>query len=154
MMGPTDEEKNYFAECQQLVELLKLDDNIKFLGRVNVREYYPTLDLQILTSISEGQPLVILEGYCSGVPVVATNVGACSELIEGLTPEDKAFGPSGIVTRVGNPEDTAAAIIKILGDAGLRKQMAVAAVKRVQKFYDYRQMIADYQGIYEKFRKG
>ena len=141
LMGPSDEEKQYFDECQKLVNLLHLEDNIKFLGRVNVREYYPTLDVQVLTSISEGQPLVILEGYCSGVPVVATRVGACQEMIEGLSTDDKALGPSGIVTRVGNPQETAAAILKILRNPDLKQRMSEAARQRVCRFYDYRQMI-------------
>lgn len=151
LMGPTDEEKDYFTECQNLVELLQLGDKLSFLGRINVREYYPTLDLQVLTSISEGQPLVILEGYCSGVPVVATKVGACQEMIEGLTPEDQAIGPSGIVTKIGNPEETAMAILKILTNPELRREMAKAAQQRVRMFYDYRHMITRYRDIYGTF---
>jgi len=154
LMGPTDEDKAYFQECQDLVKLLELGDKLKFLGKVNVRDYFPTLDVQVLTSISEGQPLVILEGYCAGVPVVATNVGACKEMIEGLEPEDKELGTSGIITKIGNPEETAAAIIKILSDAGLRERMGVAARQRVRRFYDYRQMIARYRQIYETYRTG
>lgn len=151
LMGPTDEEKEYFSECRNLVELLGLGDKVKFLGRVDVREYFPNIDVQVLTSISEGQPLVILEGYCSGVPVVATKVGACLEMVEGLEPEDRALGPSGIVTRVGNPEETAVAILKILRNPALRKEMAEAARERVCRFYDDRKMISRYRDIYETY---
>jgi glycosyltransferase involved in cell wall biosynthesis len=151
IMGPVDEEKQYFNECQRLVELLQLDKSIKFLGSVNVHEYYPTLDLQVLTSISEGQPLVILEGYCYGVPVVTTSVGACREMVEGMNSKDRSLGPSGIVTRIGNPEETAEAILRILRNDYLREQMSEAADKRVRRFYGYRQMIDRYRNIYETY---
>lgn len=154
LMGPTDEDEEYFTECQSLVELLQLGSKLRFLGRVNVHKFYPTLDVQVLTSISEGQPLVILEGYCYGVPVVATSVGACQEMIEGVSLEDRALGPSGFVTRIGSPEETAGALLKILHNPALRGQMAESSRQRVRRFYDYSRMIARYRDIYETHRKG
>ena len=152
LMGPTEEDPDYFEECQALTRLLGLEDKLKFLGRVNVPEYYPKVDLQVLTSISEGQPLVILEGFCSGLPCVATNVGSCSELLLGLTEEDKALGPAGIVTQVGNPKDTADAIVRILGDAELWQRMSATAVTRVRKFFNHDDMIRTYREVYDRFR--
>ncbi len=154
LMGPTEEDPDYFAECQQLVEMLDFEGRLRFLGRVNVREYYPTLDVQVLTSVSEGQPLVILEGYCSGVPVVATRVGACQEMIQGMGVDDQSLGPSGIVTGIGNPDETAGAILEIVTDPERHRQMSEAAVSRVRKFYDYGEMISRYQEIYESYREG
>ena len=85
-------------------------------GQLDERQHTPSvhvsptaqLDVVVLTSLSEGQPLVILEAYAAGLPVVATYVGACRELIEGGDEADRALGPSGIVTRVANPAETAA----------------------------------------------
>ena len=56
-------------------------------------EYYRKIDLLVLTSISEAQPLVILEANCAGIPVVASDVGSCRELIEGRTHNDRLIGP-------------------------------------------------------------
>lgn len=148
MMGPTDEDRPYFGECEALCRMLGLEDAVSFLGPVPVPEYYPTLDLQILTSVSEGQPLAILEGYCTGVPVVATRVGACSEMVEGRPGEDRALGPSGLVTRVGSPEETAEAAIRILSDPDLKARMSEAARRRVRMFYDQPALVARYRGIY------
>ncbi len=153
LMGPTEEDKKYFAECQELAGMLGMGERIKFLGRVKVAEYYPTLAVQVLTSISEGQPLVMLEGYLCGVPVVATAVGACREMIEGLTPEDRELGPSGIVTRVGNPEETGRAILRLLRDPELRKRMGEAGRRRVHGFYDYHKMIARYRQVYKTYQR-
>ncbi len=81
IIGPTDEDPEYFAECERLTRLLELEDHVVYTGPANVVEYYARMHLLLLTSVSEGQPLVILEGHCAGVPVVATNVGECEELV-------------------------------------------------------------------------
>lgn len=153
LLGPTEEDPDYFEECKALVEALGLGDRLTFKGKVNVREWYPCLDVQVLTSISEGQPLVILEGFCSGVPVVATNVGACSEIIHGMDEADQAMGPAGIVTRVGNPSDTAEALIRLARDPELRRRMAEAGKKRVRIYYDHDDMIRRYREIYGRYQK-
>jgi len=120
---------------------------------VDVKAYYPQLHLQVLTSISEGQPLVILEGYCCGLPCVSTKVGACSEMIDGLTEHDRLLGSSGLVTPVCNPQATAEAILQILLNPSLHQQMCETAVKRVTQFYDHQQMVAAYRRIYHHYRK-
>ena len=151
LLGPYDEDPGYYEECLTLVELLGLQDCLRFYGPVPVADYYPQIHLQVLTSISEGQPLVILEGYCSGLPCVATRVGACSELIDGLTEDDRGLGASGLMTPVCNPEATAQAILDILTHPGLYDSMVKAAFARVQRYYDHHQMIAAYRRIYANF---
>ncbi|KPA14648.1 glycosyl transferase family 1 [Candidatus Magnetomorum sp. HK-1] len=151
IMGPRDEDPQYDRECVELVSMLSLDEDIIFTGRVNVQEYYPKLDLLVLTSISEAQPLVILEAACIGVPSVASEVGSCDELLLGRTEEDKALGPSGIITRVSDPDDTAQAIIKILKNDELRGQMNESAIKRVEKYYKESDLNDRYRNIYIKY---
>ncbi len=151
LLGPYDEDPDYYEECRTLSELLGLGEGLRFFGPVPVADYYPQIHLQVLTSISEGQPLVILEGFCSGLPCVATRVGACAELIDGLTEEDRALGPAGLVTPVCKPEATARAILEILGQPGLYESMVKAAWERVHRFYDHSQMIGAYRRIYSNF---
>lgn len=150
ILGPYEEDPDYYGECRELVTLLGLESNLTFHGRVDVTKWYPNLDVMVLTSISEGQPLVILEGYCSGLPCVATDVGSCRELIEGRTTEDRALGSAGRVTGVGNPEETAAALVEVLSDAELRRKMSESARKRVHQFYSHQQMIETYRLHYDR----
>ena len=82
IMGPTDEDEEYAKECFDLVEALHVEDVI-FTGRINVKDYLGRMDFTILTSISEGQPLTILESYAAGKPVIATDVGNCKALLFG-----------------------------------------------------------------------
>lgn len=150
IMGPTEEDPEYFEECKTLVKLLALSHLVTFHGRVNVAEWFPKVDVQVLTSISEGQPLVILEGFCSGLPCVASDVGSCRELLEGRTEEDRALGSAGIVTGVGNPDATASAILKVLKNPDLHRSMAKAAHARVRRYYDHDDMVKTYRGIYQQ----
>lgn len=148
VVGPTDEDPAYFDECQALVELLGVE-KLRFTGAQNVREIYPEIDVLVLTSVSEGQPLSVLEAACAGVPAVATDVGACRELIEGSSPEDRALGPGGIVTPMGDPKATAAALLEILGDPARLERMSRAAVTRAERYYGEAAMLARYRQIYQ-----
>jgi glycosyltransferase involved in cell wall biosynthesis len=151
IMGPRDEDPQYDRECVELVSMLGLEEFIVFTGRVNVMKYYPKIDLLVLTSISEAQPLVILEAACLGVPSVASDVGSCDELLNGRTDEDKELGPSGIITRVADPDDTAQAITKILMDENLYKQMSQSAIQRVERYYKESDLNDRYRNIYIKY---
>ena len=81
IMGGVDDEE-YAEECYALVDQLKIK-NIIFTGRVDIVKYMEKLDFTILTSISEGQPLSVLESFAARRPCVTTDVGCCRELLEG-----------------------------------------------------------------------
>lgn len=151
ILGPTDEDEDYFKECQSLTKLLNLDEKLEYFGKVDVRQYYPKLDVFVLTSISEGQPLTILEAMAVGVPSVATRVGACEELIYGRTDEDKALGPAGSVTNIGKPKETAEAIYKIISDKAVHDKMVESGYKRVEKYYLEETLIEKYMQLYRGY---
>ena len=87
--GPTQEDEDYYESCQNLVKAYGLENNVIFEGEVQSSEFLQKIDLMVLTSLSEGQPLVIAEANASGVPCVATDVGGCKEMIDGSN-DDKA----------------------------------------------------------------
>ncbi|HCU24239.1 MAG TPA: group 1 glycosyl transferase [Deltaproteobacteria bacterium] len=151
VLGPYEEEPEYFKECRNLVESLDLQERLTFTGRVNIMEYYSFLDLVVLTSLSEAQPFVILEANVCGIPVVATNVGACKEMLEGQHAEDAQLGPSGIITDVVNPEQTAQAMIRLLQDKMLYQSCAEAGRRRVERYYDEEDLLSKYLNIYERY---
>jgi glycosyltransferase involved in cell wall biosynthesis len=106
------------------------------------------IDVLVLTSISEGLPLVILEAAAAGIPVVSTDVGACRELLEGSQPADRALGASGLVTGLADPGSTAQAILSLARDPGLREEMGRAARNRVRAHYQESDLIRRYREIY------
>ena len=150
VMGPLDQDPDYAAECLSLVELLELSERITFTGSVRVEEYFPRIDLLVLTSLSEAQPLVIMEAAAWGIPSVATRVGACDELVNGRSREDRMLGPGGIVTSVGNPEETALAILRLLRDDSLRNRMGRSARARMERFYREEDLFETYRDLYRE----
>lgn len=68
IMGPTDENPEYYEECLALCDRLNLQ-RVYFTGMVSVQDWLPKLDILLLTSISEGQPLAILEGMAAKKPL-------------------------------------------------------------------------------------
>ena len=146
IMGPDDEEE-YAQECRDLVRFLKLD-NVVFTGRINVREYLGRMDCTILTSISEGQPLTILEGYAAHLPVIATDVGNCRGLIYG---ENDTYGTAGILTHIMNVEEIADAMIYLAEHPAIAKEMGEVGYKRMMKKYRLDQMKMTYREIYDWF---
>ncbi len=150
IVGPADEEKEYAQECYELIDILNLKDTIKFLGFQDISKILPQSGLLTLTSISEGMPLVILEGFAAGVPCVGTDVGSCKELIYGgENPEDIALGSAGVVCPIANAEALAKGYIELLSDEERWLEAQKVAIKRVNTFYTQELFLDTYQKVYE-----
>ncbi len=152
IVGPVDENKEYYQECQNLISVLDLNHRIKIKpGRQDVAEIYPKIALLILSSISEGMPLVVLEGFAAGVPAVTTAVGNCRDLIEGTDDkEDKALGLAGRIVQIADPQKLANACLELLQNNNEWQGAQKAAIARVEKYYDQALMFRRYQAIYDQ----
>jgi polysaccharide biosynthesis protein PelF len=148
IVGPLDEDPAYVRRCRRLVADLGRARTIRFVGPQPIESIYATLDLLVLTSFSEGQPLVILEAGAAGIPVVSTGVGACREMIEGRGDADRRLGPGGVVTRLADSAATAAAIVLLARDPDLRRRMGAAGRRRVATFYSRDDCFARYASLY------
>jgi len=154
VIGPMDEDAAYATRCRDLVTRLGRGAQIAFVGPMPPAAIYGDLDVVVLTSFSEGQPLVMLEAYARGVPVIASDVGACREMIVGRDAVDREIGPSGFVTRVATPKETAAALVRLARDPKLRRQMGEAGLRRVAAYYQRRDMLASYRALYAAMGAG
>jgi len=174
IVGAVDEDKEYVMECQQMALALELKekiqqfdgnkslqtmqeienspDKIKFFGHSDIKKILPKSALQTLTSISEGMPLVILEGFAAGVPCVATDVGSCRDLIEGgINDEDKAIGLAGAITGIANPNALANEYANLLDFSNGNWQKAQKnGLTRVQKYYRQEMFLDDYRELYNE----
>lgn len=150
IIGPYDEDPGYYEECRQLVDTLGLADKVTFMGMQNVAEILPQLGVMVLTSISEAQPLVLLEGMAAGVPFVATDVGSCREIAEGMTDADQQLGQAGTVVPIASPQKTADAIVELLNDQDKWHAMQHAGLARVKAIYDEKMMYESYKQLYSE----
>jgi len=150
VVGPTDESPAYHQECVDFVQELCLGDCVTFTGSVKVTDLLPSIHVVALTSLSEAQPLVILEAGAAGIPSVATDVGACREIIEGRSDETPPLGRGGFVSELAAPDKVAEGICKLLEDEGKRRTYGEALRQRVNRYYDSAQVQRAYQELYRE----
>lgn len=148
IMGPWDEDEEYAKECFELSETLGFSEDIEFTGRINIKDYLGRMDMTILTSVSEGQPLTILESYAAHKPVIATDVGNCHGLIYG---ESDDFGPAGMITHIMNVEEIAKAMVEMAQKKEMRLAMGENGYRRVMAKYRVEYMQKTYWEIYRDF---
>jgi glycosyltransferase involved in cell wall biosynthesis len=111
------------ANLEAQASRLGLAEAVTFLGTVlPVEPLYPTLDLVVLPSRSEGLPNVLLEALRADVPVVATRVGAVPEVLEGSA--------AGLMAPPDDPAALADVILEALAVAADPGRGAAAAQAR------------------------
>ena len=148
VLGPTDEDPEYFEECRALVEALGLEGCVEFTGTVNILDHLSRIHVVALTSLSESQPLVILEAGAAGIPFVATNVGSCREILEGRPDEAPPLGPGGIITDLVAPDGIAKAIGDLLSDPQRRRRYGETLRERVRRTYTSDRAVSAYRALY------
>lgn len=151
LLGPVDEDPEYFTECEALVRHLGLESAVSFVGPVVLTEYLGRVDLVVLTSISEAQPLVVLEAGAAGIPAVTTDVGACREMIYGRSGEPEQFGAGGEVVPLADPLATASAIAKLLLNPERLATAGKVMQRRVRRYYDKSELDSAYSELYKQF---
>lgn len=136
VIGPMEEDEDYAEECRELTDSLRLQNILSFTGSVKVDDYLPEVDVVTLTSISEAQPLVILEAGAAGIPCVATDVGNCRELLHGTETEQPMLGQGGLIVPISNPQAVAEALADLLIHRDKHHRLSEALRARVKKYYD------------------
>lgn len=132
-------DEDYLNTCTKLRQELGLEHTVTFAGHSDVPwEIYNQGHVVALTSISEAFPYAVIEAMASSRPVVASNVGGIGEALEGC----------GIVVAPRDVEGFANAILKLLGDPELRKQLGQEARDRVLNTFTLRHFVTAYGDSY------
>ena len=147
ILGGVDDAQ-YDRECRALVAQLGLTDSILFPGRVDIVRYFEKLDFTLLTSISEGQPLSVLESLAACRPCVTTDVGCCRALLEG-EPGDE-LGVCGLCVPPMYREGLADAMEQLCKSRALREQMGKIGRQRVDRYYRHERMMEQYRELYRE----
>lgn len=150
VLGPTDEDPVYYEECVRLAQQLGCGDSLKFLGSIKVEDYMAQINVVVLTSLSESQPLVVLEAGAAGLPVVATDVGACREMILGTRHENPALGSGGAITPLASSAATADSIAELLRNPVLARARGKVLRQRVVSLYNKERIDVRYARLYRE----
>ncbi|MBI4099489.1 glycosyltransferase family 4 protein, partial [Candidatus Microgenomates bacterium] len=108
-------------------------------GRRRTIKDFANADLYVLPSLSEGFPIVLLEAMAAKLPIVATDVGDCKELIQGAS--------CGLIVRPGSSLELANAIKKMIADKN-RVKMGERGRVYVEKNHTWEQVAAIYHSAY------
>ncbi|WP_428387850.1 glycosyltransferase [Mucisphaera sp.] len=114
--------------------------------RSDVADLLLAADVFLLTSVSEGISLTLLEAMAAGLPVVATAVGGNPEVVE--------QGETGWLSGRGHAEGLAEGISRLLGDEGMRARFGAAGRERVAAKFDRERMHRAYLGLYDELSGG
>ncbi len=147
ILGNYDENPEYYNECVQLVNMLLIED-VVFYGQANIKEYLNEFDLLLLTSISEGQPLSVLEGMASGIPYICTNVGDCKSLLEGNCGDN--LGLSGFIVPIMDTQALTKQIVYCAKNKEKISKMGMVGKARVSKYYKKSYFLEKFKEIYEE----
>ena len=139
--GPLEE------PTRRLAAGLGVQDIFAFLGdRDDVPDLLPDLDVFVLATASEGAPYTILEAMAAAKPVVASRVGGVTDLV--------AEGSTGMLCAPGRPDELAAALRSLLGNAELRRRFGAAARQRVEREFTASRMVAETEALYRSLLEG
>lgn len=122
-------DNQYYLELVNYIDTKNLTDYICFHGEViEQNTIYDATDIVIITSEDETFSLTALEGFIACKPVIAPKIGGLPEVIEDHI--------SGLLFKVGDHDELANNIIKIIDDHALRLDIIEKAYQKAQNFFD------------------
>lgn len=129
------------AELNARAHALGIAGRVRFAGtRRDVPRLLGLMDVFVLPSYVEGQPMALLEAMASGRPVIATGVGDVPEIVH--------HGESGTIVAPGEPAAMAHGILFYLKDPGEAARVAAEARREVARRYSASAMAAKYLTLY------
>ena len=131
---------------------LGLSNTVIFAGwQKDMPAFYQAFDAVVLTSKNEGTPVSIIEAMASGTPVASTDVGGVRDLfgrIDRKTISNFDIAENGILTRPGNPESLANAILFLMHEREKTERMVENARNFVQRKYSFARLSDDIKSLY------
>ncbi len=120
---------------------MDLGSNVRFLGKVDdVPALLRNASACVLSSLTEGISLSLLEGMSTGLPVIATIVGGNVEVV--------VDGETGILVPPSDPVQLSDAMLTVWRDPLRGAAMGAAGRRRVEKHFDVAEMVRSYEALY------
>jgi glycosyltransferase involved in cell wall biosynthesis len=146
VVGPTDPTKSDGLKPADLAAAEAIG-NVRFLGeRRDVEDLYPAFDMFLLPSYREGFPRSAMEASACGVPVIASDIRGCRQVVVHAT--------TGLLVRVRDADALAAAIADLAADGERRRAMGLAARIRAESEFDDQRVIERTLEVYRRLLRG
>ena len=127
------------------IRSLGIQEHVKLCGaRTDVAELLATMDIFVLPSLWEGLPIVLLEAMAAGKPIVVTAVDGVKEVIT---------GEEALLVPARDPESLSNAILRILNDSALARQLGERAYRKVKSEYNIETMVKKIGELYEDLQE-
>ena len=135
---PTVGQEVYARTCESLRRRLALGDRFRFMGTTSTpADVVRSADVVLMTSISEGLPMAVLEAMAQGRAVVATGVGGVPDVLRGC----------GIVVPSGDVRALAIGVTALLRDLPFAARLGRRAFARVHDHYTQRTCLRRYRAL-------
>lgn len=130
------------GELKHLIQSLDLSSRIHLLGdRGDVPALLSSMDIFVLSSVSEGFSMALLEACACSLPIIATDVGGNAEII--------TDNVNGIIVESNNVEQLSLAITKLIDNKDMCDELGAMACRWVSKEASTESMYSKYMQIYE-----
>ena len=131
------------SALEQEIATLELGDAVRLLGTVDdVPALLRVSDVALLSSLSEGIPLFLIEAMAASVPVVASVVGGIPEVVRD--------GEEGFLVPAGSPQGFASALLKLRSGEGIWQRMSAAGPRRAAAMFSIEAMAGSYADLFER----
>lgn len=142
VIGPRDDQKGDALSAAE-IERAGREDNVHLVGaRSDMEACYAAFDLYALASYREGFPRSAMEAAAMELPVVATDIRGCRQVVE--------HGRTGLLVPPRDPSALARAVDDIARDSATRAQMAAAGREKARKEFDDQRCIDITLAVYEQ----
>jgi lipopolysaccharide heptosyltransferase II len=145
IVGAPDQTKmDYFQHLKTLVNRFSLSHNVEFSGfRQDIENVLSEAKIAVSSSvIDEAFPRAVLEASACGIPIIATEVGGVSEIIENEI--------NGIMVEPKNSEAIARAILRLTDDTTLADTIAQKGREKIEKMYSMEKSLKETAQVYKQ----
>ncbi|MFE2284076.1 stealth conserved region 3 domain-containing protein [Streptomyces sp. NPDC059443] len=132
------------VRLRQLIDGLALHDRVMLMGRsADMEQEWAKAGLAVLPSRNEAFPLVLLEVFAAGVPVIAYDiVTGPAEIIR--------HGVDGLLVPAGDKDSLAVAMAKLMDDDSTRRAYGKAARQGVHERFSAEKITAQWEALFER----